>query len=153
MSLKDPRRRAVMEASSGHAHADTYPNDKKCALVLGITRYSANRYKRNGGLVNAFVKYFEGAPDRFRVQAHFESRMIQMDIKGLTKADLIALYHETLQTEPQVESDDRTLDVSVGACWLNRARASERDSAINAEKAAIEREFAARGITEDEVRG
>ena len=43
--------------------------------------------------------------------------------------------------------------VSIGANWLNRARASERDSAINAKKAAIEREFAARGITESEVRG
>ena len=33
------------------------------------------------------------------------------------------------------------------------ASASERGAAVNIKKAAIEREFAARGITEQEVRG
>ena len=152
MALK-ARRRRIMARSSGHAHADTYPSDKKCALALGIHRTSANRWNRDGGTLNAFAKYLDHAPDRFRIQAHLASRMIQQDIKDLSKADLIDLYHRTITTEPQVEADDRMLDMSLGACWLNRARASERDSAINAKKAAIEREFAARGITESEVKG
>ena len=153
MAIREPRRRRVMAQSSGHAHADIYKSDSKCALVLGIHRATANRYKKDGGRLRELADYVENAPDPFRIKAHLESWMIQKKIKDLSNTDLFALYHKTLMTEPGVEGDDRTLDMTPGACWLNRARASERDSAINAKKAAIEREFAARGITESEVRG
>ena len=153
MDTKQRRRRRVMTRSSGHAHADTYPSDKKCALVLGIHRATANRYKKNGGPLHAFADYLEAAPDQFRIRAHLESRMIQERIKALSKADLIALYHRTLQHEGDVENDDRKLDVRPGAEWEDRATASERDATTNLRKAAIEREFAVRGMTEAEVWG
>ena len=152
MTSKDPRRRAVLERSSGHAHADVYKSDKKCAQVLGISRMSANRYKRTGGPLNFFAKYLDNAPDQFRIRAHIESRMIHKRIKVLSKAELIALYHDTLQHECDLENHDRKLDVLIGASWEDKATASERDAATNLRKAAIEREFAARGITEKEVR-
>ncbi len=153
MASKDPRRRAVMERSSGRAHADVYQNDKKCALVLGISRMSANRYKRTGGPLNFFAKYLDNAPDQFRIRAHLESRMIHKKIKVLNNAELITLYHRTLQHEGDVENDDRKLDVLPGADWEDRATASERDAATNLRKAAIEREFAVRGMSESEVWG
>ena len=153
MATQERRRRRVLIRSSGHAHTDIYPSDKKCALVLGIHRATANRYNRSGGPLHAFADYLDSAPDTFRIMAHLQSRNIQKRIAGLTKAQLVARYHEVIQEEPRVESEDHVLDKTPGACWLNRARASERDSAINAEKAAIEREFAVREMTEAEVWG
>ena len=144
-----------MAVSAGHAHADIYPSDREFAELLCVSQMTANRYTNGhqSGLLNRFAEYYQHANDRFRINAVLESWAIQKRIKCLSNTDLIALYHKTLMTEPGVEGDDRTLDMTPGACWLNRARASERDSAINAKKAAIEREFAARGITESEVRG
>ncbi len=148
---KDPRRTDVMKAASGQAHADTYPSDKKCAIALKTTRETANRWKRNGGPVESFALYMENAPDRFRAQAHIISRRIQEDLERLTNAELIAEYHKTIKAEPHVEAEDRTLDVTPGIAWLDRAAASERDSAIDARKAAIERLFAVRRLTEQQV--
>ena len=147
------RRRYVMAKSSGHAHADVYASDAKCALALGIHRATANRYKKNGGRLHELAHYVANAPDTFRIMAHLESWNIQKRIGGLSKADLVARYHQVLQEERDLENEDIKLDIRLGSCWLDRARASERDSAINAEKAAIEREFATRGMTESEVWG
>ena len=153
MKSANPIRRAVMEKSSGQAHEDIYQNDKKCALALGISRVSANRYKRSGGPLNAFAKYLDHAPDRFRIQAHLASRMIQEELEGLPIPDLITLYHETLQKEPLIEAEDRRLDITPGECWLNRSAASEKDAGINMRKCAIERLFAIYKVTDDDVWG
>ena len=153
MATMTPRRREIKARSSGYAHRDTYPSTSKCAHLLSIHRTTANRYKKNGGRLHELANYVTNAPDRFRLLAHLQSMAIQDEIKDLLDHELIALYHRTVTAEPQIESDDRTLDMSVGACWLKRAQASERDSAINAKKAAIEREFAEREITESEVKG
>ncbi len=79
--------------------------------------------------------------------------VVMRALSKLSDRDLIERYHELLQHEPTVEAHDRIMDVSRGRSWLERAAASERDSAIDAEKAACEREFASRGITEREVLG
>ena len=153
MATMTPRRREIRARSSGYAHKDTYPSTSKCARLLRIHRTTANRYTKNGGRLHELADYVTNADDKFRLLAHLQSMVIQDDIKDLSKADLIKLYHDTLEAEPTVESEDRTLDVSQGACWLDRARASEQDSAINAKKAAIEREFAERDMSDAEVWG
>ena len=147
----DPRRSYAMARSSGHAHADIYPSDSKCALALGIHRATANRYRKNGGRLQELADYVTNAPDTFRIMAHLESWNIQKRIKNLPTPDLTKRYHEVLQEERDAENDDSKLDVLLGSSWLDRARASERDAAINLEKSGIEREFAARGVTEAEV--
>ncbi len=151
-----PRRRDVLAQSAAQAHADAEhrTTDQEAADRFGTSRRSHARWRGEGPPeLRQMTAYLLVCSDPFRVEAHLRATVKMRALSKLSDRDLIERYHELLQHEPTVEAHDRIMDVSRGRSWLERAAASERDSAIDAEKAACEREFASRGITEREVLG
>lgn len=152
----NPRQRDAIHRGAALAHADSESGtvDREAALRYGTSRRSHARWRESGPpALREFTAYLLVSTDAWRVEAHVRSITKQRALARLSDPDLVARYHDLLAHEPRVEADDRVLDVSRGVCWMERAAASERDSAIDAEKAACEREFAARGLTEDDVFG
>lgn len=155
----DPRGRDVIAAVAGLAHADAERGHTAADVARRYSgagrrtsRRAASEWTRTGTPEHReFTAYLLVVSDPYRIEASIRSTIKQRAISRLSNAELIHRYHELLAIEPRVEADDRVLCVTRGACWLQRAAASERDAAIDAEKAACEREFAARGITEAQV--
>lgn len=155
----DLRRRDVLSLSVAHAHNDAGAGltDVEVArryseAVRPVKTRTVNDWHRIGPPeARAFAAYLLVCADPFRLEANVRATVKQRALAKLSNADLIERYHELLAIEPRVEADDRIKDVSRGLCWLKRAAASERDAAIDAEKAACEREFAGRGLTETQV--
>ena len=157
----NPRFRDMIATSAGLAHADSERGLTDAAVARRystagrkVSRRTANEWRRTGPPeVREFSIYLLACSDPFRIEASIKATVKQIVIAKLSDQELVHRYRELLEYEPIVEAEDRVLDVERGACWLRRAAASERDSAINAEKAACERELAARGLTETEVLG
>lgn len=157
----DLRRRDVLTLSVAHAHNDAERGRTDADVVR---RYATadrplkvrtvNDWHRIGPPeARAFAAYLLTCSDPFRLEANVRATIKQRALSMLSNSELIDRYRELLALEPRVEADDRVMNLTRGACWMKRAAASERDAAIDAEKAACEREFAARGITEAEVFG
>lgn len=155
----DLRRRDVLTLSVAHAHNDAERGHTDADVARRhstpgrpLKVRTVNDWHRIGPPeVRAFASYLLACSDPYRLEAMVRSVVKQRAVERLSNAELIERYRELLAVEPRAEADDRVDDVGRGVCWLKRAAASERDSAIDAEKAACEREFAARGITEREV--
>ncbi len=145
---------AMAHADAEHGHTDAAVSRRYSAGGRPVSRRAASEWKRVGPPeLRQITAYLLVCSDPFRVEAHLRATVKMRALSKLSDRDLIERYHELLQHEPTVEAHDRIMDVSRGRSWLERAAASERDSAIDAEKAACEREFASRGITEREVLG
>lgn len=157
----DPRGRDILTMAAGMAHADAERGRTASEVARRYStagrptsRRAASEWRRVGLPEHReFTAYLLVCSDPFRIEASVRVTVKQRAIGKLTTPELIARYHELLAHEPRVEADDRVLSVSRGRRWVERAAASERDSAIDAERAACEREFAARGVTEDDVFG
>lgn len=155
----DMRRRDVLTLSVAHAHNDAERGRsdsdlarRYTAAVRPVKVRTVNDWHRIGPPeARAFAAYLLVVSDPYRIEAAVRATVKQRALSKLSDAELIDRYRELLAIEPRVEADDRVKDVSRGLCWLQRAAASERDAAIDAEKAACEREFAARGLTERDV--
>lgn len=153
---RDPRGRDILAMAAAHAHADAERGtlDRDGARRYGTSRRSHSRWRTEGPpALRDAADYLIACADPFRVGAFLRATEKMRVLARLSDAQLIERYHELLEHEPRVEAEDRILDVSRGVSWTARAAASERDSAIDAEKAACEREFARRGITEEQVFG
>lgn len=151
-----PRGRDVlaMGAALAHADAERGMKDREAMQRYGTSRRSHSRWRTEGPPpVRDVAGYLLACSDPYRVEAYLRSVIKMRALSRLSDADLILRYHELLAHEPRVEAEDRIDDVTRGVCWLQRAAVSERDSAIDAEKAACEREFAARGLSESDVFG
>lgn len=152
----DPRGRDFLAAAAAMAHADAErgKKDREAMRRYGTSRRSHSRWRTEGppALRDAGA-YLLACSDPFRADAFLRATDKMRVLARLSDAALIERYHELLRYEPQVEANDRVLDVSRGVSWMDRAAASERDAAIEAEKAACAREFARRGLTEAEVFG
>jgi hypothetical protein len=157
----DPRGRDILTMAAGMAHADAERGRTASEVARRYStagrptsRRAASEWRRVGLPEHReFTAYLLVCSDPFRIEASVRVTVKQRAIGKLTTPELITRYRELLAHEPRVEAEDRVLSVSRGVRWVERASASERDSAIDAEKAACEREFAARGVTEDEVFG
>lgn len=150
----DPRRRDVLHLAAGAAHADVDPDDRVAAQRRGGTRRKWTYARAQGPrALRDFQTYLLESPEPFRLEAHIKSLVKQMAIRKLSRADLIARFHELRGREKQLEGADNGNDVRAGLSWLDRAAQKERDAAVEEELAAVMREFAARGITEAEVFG
>ena len=155
----NPRGRDVIAMSAGLAHADAELGHTAADVARRYSsagrktaRRTASEFTRVGTPeLRDLTTYLLVVSDPYRIEAHVRVTIKQRVFAQFSDAELIERYHELLQYEPQVEADDRALDVSQGVSWLDRAAASERDSAIDAEKAACEREFERRRITEEDV--
>jgi hypothetical protein len=157
----DPRGRDVLTAVVGMAHADAERGRTAADVARRYTRSgrktsrrAASEWTRVGTPEHReFTAYLLVVSEPYRIEASVRATIKQRAISKLSDAELIDRYRDLLALEPRVEADDRVMGVTRGASWLDRAAASERDAAIDAEKAACEREFAARGITEGQVYG
>lgn len=152
----DPRGRDILAMGAARAHADAESGrtDIEAAHRFSTSRRSHSRWRTEGPpQVRGAAEYLLASSDHFRIDAFFRATAKMRALSKLSNEQLIERYHELLRFEPQVEAADRVLDVTRGVHWLDRAAASERDSAIEAEKAACAREFARRGISEAQVFG
>lgn len=148
----DPRRRDVLAAGAAAAHADVDPDDQIATRRRGKSRRTWARARLDGPReLRAFQTYLFQSPEPFRLEAHVKSLVKQIAIRKLSRAQLIERFHDLRSREKQLEGSDNGNDVRPGLGWLDRAAAKERDAAVDEELAAVMREFAARGIREDEV--
>lgn len=151
---RDPRRRDVLAAAAARAHADAEPDDQEAAARHGVSRRTGTRWRHEGPpVVRGFQTYLWGSPDPWRVAQDAVAVAKHRTVSERSTADLIEDYRALLAHECDVEAEDRRCDVTRGTSWLDRSAASVRDAAVDAHKAAIEREFACRGLTEEEVFG
>lgn len=125
---------------AGVAHADAHPSPKASAKRNG--RHLGTEYVWRKVGPPPLVNYMLNCEFPFRLVAWAKAVAKKNAIDRLTAPQLIQRYHEILQAEKKVEAKDTALDLNRHASWLDRAAASERDAALDEEKAAIERRFA-----------
>lgn len=152
MNRNDPVRDDAMHRSSAHAHKEAYPDDRECSEANDVHRTTPHRWSTSGrgSPLSRFAKYFDAAPDQFRLLAHLETRSIQKTVRKLLTPDLVALFHRVVQEDADDECAERKLEV-LGEDWLDLARAIEKDASSDLRKAACVREFAVRRLTREEV--
>lgn len=144
-------RKDVREALDGMAHADATETPKKEARRMGVTARTTRRWTHKGPpQVRQMAMYLEDHPNPHRILAHLRA-MAESQLRAMTNAELIAEYWRLLLDECEAEARDRACHIGQDS-WLDCAATSERDGAVDIRKAAIEREFAARRITRQEVR-
>lgn len=154
MSARDTYRRDAMDRLAGYAHEDAEPDDAESGKRHDRSRRTAHHWRKNGPPpVREFQSYMFNSPDPYRLVAQVKTMAKAQALKDKTDDELIASYHDLLPSEKERESDDTKLDLCRRSCWLDKARASERDAALDEEKAAHEFEFAARRISYEQVWG
>jgi len=149
----DPRRRDILIAAAARVHEDA--DSVSTATMLGKTDRTGRRWKSDGrgSPQHAYSRYFLANPHKYRLLSHLKALAKAEAIQLLTNTALIARYHELHEMEKNLECQDTVTDLKRGVSWLDRAAMKERDAAIDEEIAAVCRELAARGITEEEVFG
>lgn len=146
---------AVREHMAARAHGDAYETPKKAALRNGVSPRTARRWRSpreaKGSPQDQYSIYLAHSDQPWRLVAANKVTAEQKTVSTWTDAQLIARYRELLIEGPHTEAVDTANASRRGVCWLDRATDSERDAAHDVLKAAIEREFAVRRITEEEV--
>jgi len=146
------RERDVLDGLAARAHEDAEPVAKQAARKLSVSGRTARRWANSGPpAVKEFFRYLRAVSDTWRIAAEAQAEAKRATVEGLTRAELIVRYRALLVTECEREGDDRRLDVTRDTPWLDRATASVRDAAIDAEKSAIERRFAELNVRDTEV--
>ena len=148
------RHTAIAAKTAGLAHRAAYPSDRECADLLGVHRTTPHRWA-GGDPANPMHKYTRYLLDAIRPWeslAHFQSIAKWKVIVKLSDDELIERYWELVEREQQIEGADNAMGHQPGHAWLDRAQSKKSDAAIELELAAVMTEFAARGMTEQEVR-
>ena len=147
------RRQDALARSAALVHnlADT----PETAKALEKTGRTVRRWKRDGvgSPQHQYNRYFLVNPRKYQLIAHLKALAKAEAIELLSTTDLITRFHEIREMEKIREGEDNALDMRRSVCWLDRAHMKERDAGLNEELAAIMREFAVRGITEEVVMG
>lgn len=100
-----------------------------------------------------FHAYLLVVSDPYRIEASVRATVKQRVLSKLSDADLIDRFHELRGVEKELEGIDNATDLRRGVDWIARAAQKERDAAIESELAACFREFATRGLGEQDVFG
>lgn len=141
MAIIDPIQNDVAAQMAARAHGEAHDvNDKRTASLHGVSRRTANRWRRegHGNPVDSFASYLLTTPDPWRLVAHVRAIALRATVENLTRDELIAKYRELRKRGIHAESVDTTLDLTPGACWLDRSAASEMDAGHDELAAAIE---------------
>lgn len=145
------RRRDTLIKGAARAHADAVKVAKREAMRMGVTPRTTRRWSVSGPpQVKQMTFYLAEHEDPHRIAAHV-CTLADATLAKLTDAALIEEYWRLLREECPAEAADR-LGTLFGKSWDDMAAESEREGAIDIRKAAIERLFASRGITTEEVR-
>lgn len=148
---------AVREHMAATAHGEAYETAKRAAYANDVSPRTARRWRSpreaKGSPQDQYTLYLSLADDPWRLVAANHVTAEQRTVRAWTKQELVARYRELLAEEKKAEASNTCLDLSRGVSWLDRAASSERDVRHNALKAAIEREFAVRRMSEEEVFG
>lgn len=143
---------AVMAAAS---NTDSERSDKRAAYAHGKDRSTVNRWRNlgKGSPVHACIQYVQRCADPMRVAATILSAARMTRLGGKSTGELIELYWQCRAAESQREHEDRALDSRRPDewDWSENAAASERDAATDTLKASIERIFAARRVSAEQV--
>ena len=152
--MNTQRREDVTRKASGLAHRAAYPSDRECAERLGVHRTTPHRWAGGNTANPMFVQtqYLLNAEHPWESLAHFQSIAKWKVIVKLSDDELIERYWELVALEKDIEGADNAMGHQPGHAWLDRAQSKKSDGAIELELAAVMTEFAARGMTEQEVR-
>ena len=141
------------EALAGVAHQDAEPNAKRAARRYSTALRTQYHHREAGSPeMRAAQLWLSRSAWATRHGARLMAEAQRAELDGLTEAQVIDRYHEALAHEAEAEGQDRALDVSRSAGWLDRTAATERDMAWDARKAACERWFAEHGTPAERVR-
>lgn len=141
----NPRLMDTIREGSARAHRDAVATPKKEALRMDVSERTARRWCQDGPpQLTKLAVYMTGHPDGHRIAAHVLA-LADDDVARMTKDELILEYRRLLVEECALEADDRRSLVEHSS-WMDIAARSERNSASDARKAAIVRQFALRRI-------
>ena len=141
---------ALVEGAA-RAHADAVRVPKREALRLGKSPRTIRRWSHDGPPhVVQTAMYLHGHPKPFRILANLRA-VANADLEAMSTPALISEYRRLLVEECSVEAEDRE-GTLIGTKWLDVAAQSERDAAVDLRKAAIEKIFAGRRVSMEEVR-
>lgn len=148
-----PLARDIAFALAAFAQADAEPVAKRAARRHATSERTVQRWAVEGppAMRNAAL-FLSRAADAIRHAASLLTAACRSDLARRSRAELVVLYHEVLAAEKAAEAVDTCGDLRRGG-WLERARATEADAALDLRKAAIERRFAELRITDADVWG
>lgn len=149
-----PLARDIAFALAAFAQADAEPVAKRAARRHQTSERTVQRWAVEGppAMRNAAL-FLSRAADAVRHAASLLTAACRSDLGRRSRAELVTLYHDVLAAEKAAEAIDTCGDLRRGGCWLERARATEADAALDLRKAAIERRFAELRLTDAEVWG
>ena len=150
--LKDPRLRDIHAQAAAAAFSDAFPGDKKTARTLQRSRRTATRYRHEGTpAMRAMLDELLLSEDPWRLLSYLRFAAKHIEVRKLTRPQLIARVRELLVWEAQTEGVDNTWEREADHNWVQRAALKEQDSSINAELAACYWELERRGVKREEV--
>lgn len=149
-----PLARDIAFALAAFAQSDAEPTAKRAARRHETSERTVQRWAVEGppAMRNAAL-FLSRATNAVRHAASLLTAACRSDLARLSQPQLTALYHEVLAAEKAAEAVDTCGDMRRGGSWLDRARATEADAALDLRKAAIERRFAELRMTDAEVWG
>lgn len=152
------REEEVTRVMAADAHSRGHPRPKRYAALMGYTTVRTAQKHRSpeyteGSPMHRALQATMAADDPWIMAAHLMIAAERMSVKERTKEELIARYRELLAEDARHEGLDNALKVCRETTWEERAIVSARDMAHDMEKAAIEQEFAVRGVPLSEVMG
>lgn len=146
MAQLDPYAHDASDALAAKAHqgATDGMNDKQVGNRNGVTQRTANNWRNHGrgSPVAQFGMYMVNCPNPWRLVSHVKAIALRHTVEQMSRAELIAEYRRIRTRGIHAEATDTSLDLTPGACWLDRAAASEADAGLDELAAAIERRFA-----------
>lgn len=150
------RREDALATGAGLAFADLWASGSDASRAMGVHRSTPCRWSQGdkSNPVYIAVKRLLAGPDNTlpRILSFFKAAIKQRCVENLSTADLIERYKDVRVMEKRLELADTLADMEQLG-WAHMASASEKDAALDEEKAAIEREFQARGVKMQEVFG
>jgi len=133
---------------AGRAHRAANPNPKRSARLNGHHLSTEYRWTEDGP--EPLRRYLHNCDYPWTIVGYVKAwAMAKVD--RMTRAEVIERYRALLLAEKASEAANTALDLTRGACWLDRSESSERDAGHDEEKAAIERKLASLKVKDSEV--
>jgi hypothetical protein len=144
----------VIRRTAAEAHADQPGGDKRLAGRYAKSRRTMARWRDKGPPeMRAAQTYLLNCPNPYRAWATLSVTRMQARLRDKPTSELIKEYHAVLAEDKAGEAEDTQHDLCRRTGWLDKSLSSERDAAVDTRKAALERIFAERRVTAEEVWG
>lgn len=143
-----PAQRDVQRRLAGRAHRAANPNPKRSARKNGRDLSTDYRWAESGP--DPLRQYMLNCEDPWVLVGHVKAWAMERTDR-MTREEAIEAYRSILLAEKTQEAANTALDLTRGACWLERSESSERDAGHDEAKAALERKLALLRVKDSEV--